>query len=288
MRDEEALLSAIIANPDEDTPRLVFADWLQENEQPERAEFIRVQIELAKGATFGEVNEELKAREHALLELQKWQPWDLAGVLASGNCQRHRGFVQAVHLHATAYLSVGEQLLALAPIRSVTLVEAKRRIPDISLLPRPRTARLYSEIGLQRRTRWRWRYETHWERAVVDFLNPDLDEWEDEVLRGRWIVLVWTRWNGDDKHAAEAALDHAERLARVGTRVGLRPLNLARGLGLICPEIPDPFTTPQWLLLQDGRFQDARTGAAFPQDWLASQSDASPDLLQNVMPEMFR
>jgi uncharacterized protein (TIGR02996 family) len=46
MSDELALLTAIIANPDEDTPRLMFADWLQENGQPERAEFIRVQIEI--------------------------------------------------------------------------------------------------------------------------------------------------------------------------------------------------------------------------------------------------
>jgi uncharacterized protein (TIGR02996 family) len=48
MSDELALLTAIIANPDEDTPRLMFADWLQENGQPERAEFIRVQIEIAR------------------------------------------------------------------------------------------------------------------------------------------------------------------------------------------------------------------------------------------------
>lgn len=37
-----ALLAAIAANPDDDLPRLVYADWLDENGQPERAEFIRV------------------------------------------------------------------------------------------------------------------------------------------------------------------------------------------------------------------------------------------------------
>lgn len=40
-------LSTIIAAPVDDAPRLVYADWLEENGQPERAEFIRVQIELA-------------------------------------------------------------------------------------------------------------------------------------------------------------------------------------------------------------------------------------------------
>ena len=43
MSDESALLAAILAHPDEDTPRLMYADWLEENGQPERAEFIRLQ-----------------------------------------------------------------------------------------------------------------------------------------------------------------------------------------------------------------------------------------------------
>ena len=47
MSDADALLSAIIAHPDEDTPRLAYADWLDEHGQPERAEFIRFQIERA-------------------------------------------------------------------------------------------------------------------------------------------------------------------------------------------------------------------------------------------------
>src|SRR6266508_240747 len=46
MSEEDALLAAIYANPDDDTPRLVYADWLDEHDQPERAEFIRAQIRL--------------------------------------------------------------------------------------------------------------------------------------------------------------------------------------------------------------------------------------------------
>lgn len=47
MSDQDALLAAIVAHPDEDTPRLMFADWLDENGDPGRAEFIRSQIERA-------------------------------------------------------------------------------------------------------------------------------------------------------------------------------------------------------------------------------------------------
>jgi uncharacterized protein (TIGR02996 family) len=43
--DGDALLRAICENPAEDTPRLAYADWLQENGRPERAEFIRLQCE---------------------------------------------------------------------------------------------------------------------------------------------------------------------------------------------------------------------------------------------------
>lgn len=45
--DQRALLNTILANPDDDAPRLIYADWLDENEQAEHAEFIRLQIELS-------------------------------------------------------------------------------------------------------------------------------------------------------------------------------------------------------------------------------------------------
>src|SRR6266545_1639809 len=48
MSDRDALLAAICAQPDEDTPRLVFADYLEENGESPRAAFIRTQVELAR------------------------------------------------------------------------------------------------------------------------------------------------------------------------------------------------------------------------------------------------
>lgn len=48
MSDEPALLRAIREHPDDDTPRLIYADWLDEHGQPGRAEFIRVQCELSR------------------------------------------------------------------------------------------------------------------------------------------------------------------------------------------------------------------------------------------------
>ncbi len=46
--DEQSLLRAVLLSPADDLPRLVLADWLDEHGQPERAEFIRVQVEEAR------------------------------------------------------------------------------------------------------------------------------------------------------------------------------------------------------------------------------------------------
>jgi uncharacterized protein (TIGR02996 family) len=46
--DGDSLLAAILDDPESDDLRLVYADWLEENGEAERAEFIRVQVELAK------------------------------------------------------------------------------------------------------------------------------------------------------------------------------------------------------------------------------------------------
>ncbi len=45
MSDEPALLAAIWEHPHEDTPRLMYADWLTENGHAERGDLIRAQCE---------------------------------------------------------------------------------------------------------------------------------------------------------------------------------------------------------------------------------------------------
>jgi uncharacterized protein (TIGR02996 family) len=48
MNSHEAFMQTICENSDDDAPRLVYADWLEENGYELYAEFIRVQIELAR------------------------------------------------------------------------------------------------------------------------------------------------------------------------------------------------------------------------------------------------
>jgi uncharacterized protein (TIGR02996 family) len=48
MSIKQAFLADILEHPDDDAPRLVYADWLEENGDSQRAEFIRLQCELAR------------------------------------------------------------------------------------------------------------------------------------------------------------------------------------------------------------------------------------------------
>jgi len=48
MSDRDALMRTICDHPDDDVPRLVFADWLEENGDADHAALIRTQIGLEK------------------------------------------------------------------------------------------------------------------------------------------------------------------------------------------------------------------------------------------------
>jgi uncharacterized protein (TIGR02996 family) len=59
----EAFLQAICESPDDDTARLVFADWLDEHDDPERAEYIRLQVGLASGTVANAPEAQARADE---------------------------------------------------------------------------------------------------------------------------------------------------------------------------------------------------------------------------------
>jgi uncharacterized protein (TIGR02996 family) len=48
MSERDDFLRAILANPADDAPRLVYADWLDDQGESARAEFIRVQVAMAR------------------------------------------------------------------------------------------------------------------------------------------------------------------------------------------------------------------------------------------------
>jgi uncharacterized protein (TIGR02996 family) len=76
MTEREALVAAIAADPKDDTPRLIFADWFQENGEDDRAEFIRLQCDLSHAHDDrAPANSPDKFKRVVELFTTHWQEW---------------------------------------------------------------------------------------------------------------------------------------------------------------------------------------------------------------------
>jgi uncharacterized protein (TIGR02996 family) len=119
MTPDDAFLQAIIASPDEDTPRLVYADWLDESGRPERAEFIRVQCALARMAVFNDRRRQLQRRQGELLGAHgaRWltQEWPQTASVAVNARTFERGWVAELSLRGRELGDAGARELASAP-----------------------------------------------------------------------------------------------------------------------------------------------------------------------------
>jgi uncharacterized protein (TIGR02996 family) len=76
---DRAFIRAIQETPDDDAPRLIYADWLDDHGDSDRAEFIRLQCRLASMAEDDSERPELLKREADLLKKHRttWLgPWD--------------------------------------------------------------------------------------------------------------------------------------------------------------------------------------------------------------------
>jgi uncharacterized protein (TIGR02996 family) len=127
MSSGDAFLHAILAAPDDDAPRFIYADWLDEHGEPGRAELIRVQCELARLDASDPRRWELEDRESALLAARGAE-W--AGPVRElvGGWRFRRGFVEEISLPAAGFLRHGETLFRLAPLR-------RARLRDVRELP---------------------------------------------------------------------------------------------------------------------------------------------------------
>jgi uncharacterized protein (TIGR02996 family) len=120
--EQSALLRAIVAEPDDDAPRLVYADWLQEHDDEEQAQFIRDSIGLEwlddyedeKRQEIGQRLDGIAARNGA--------GWLEAVGVTGTDPAYDRGMVEAVH-YASAELFIADAptLFARVPVREVTI-----------------------------------------------------------------------------------------------------------------------------------------------------------------------
>jgi uncharacterized protein (TIGR02996 family) len=152
--DSEGLLRDILDDPEDDGPRLIYADWLEEHDQPDRAEFIRVQVEKAhleavRGAPPGRgpctcaglAEAERPCRWHQLafredrLHEEHYAEWERAAGLVLDLPQGRqwltrqvtwrRGFVERVALGHRDFLRHAGRLFGHSPITGVGLTDKR-------------------------------------------------------------------------------------------------------------------------------------------------------------------
>jgi len=150
---EKALVEAILASPDDDAPRIVYADWLTERGDP-RGEFITVQLALAKRPT-----DALRAREAELLKKHKkaWVGRFGGTKVEYGSTERTwtktnptkwefvRGFVDWCSMKSVDFARNAPALLEAEPLRRAHLTD--RGIDNLVDVPEIRALR---ELDLRR------------------------------------------------------------------------------------------------------------------------------------------
>lgn len=130
----EPFLAAINANLDDDTPRLVFADWLQENGDETRAEFIRIQCELHRvqpryqwgdywrkdftleqAATY-EREQELFTANHV-----RWKTGFPSWMSSSVHWSFRRGFIGLLRARPNQFFTDGQRVLSVCAVDELWL-----------------------------------------------------------------------------------------------------------------------------------------------------------------------
>jgi uncharacterized protein (TIGR02996 family) len=136
--NRRALLQGILDAPEDDAPRLVFADWLDDNGEPDRAEFIRAQIQSVPPAGDDPICEGLRMRAAQLLA-RHFAEWvrEVPG-WARHEAKFVRGFVRDVVCTAASFARRGARLFENAPVQGIRLTKYAGLIAQVTSAPHTR------------------------------------------------------------------------------------------------------------------------------------------------------
>jgi uncharacterized protein (TIGR02996 family) len=124
-----ALEAAVIAHAEDDTPRLVYADWLDENGDPDRAAFIRRQVEFARLPEWDPVRLRAECLDYGNVHGAN-RPKPLPDGIPWGDWPFRRGFPAAISTSKLAVLvKRAKELSRLAPIEELEVFGHTSRGP---------------------------------------------------------------------------------------------------------------------------------------------------------------
>jgi uncharacterized protein (TIGR02996 family) len=132
--DEQPFLDAVFARYHDDGPRLVYADFLADAGDPDRADLVRVQLALARLPDDHPRRPDLVNRQAELLAAHaaRWTA-PLRDLVAG--VEFRRGVPDSVSVHAVAFLADGEELFRRARVRRLRLLDAARELPRLIACP---------------------------------------------------------------------------------------------------------------------------------------------------------
>jgi uncharacterized protein (TIGR02996 family) len=128
-------LAAILAEPDAADHRLILADYLQDHGNPDRAEFIRLQVRLAHTRAEDDITWWADHDRAQALLARHEEEWTGAVKPLVRESSFRRGFVEHVTLSARRFLEEGERLFELAPVREVCLREVSASASQLFASP---------------------------------------------------------------------------------------------------------------------------------------------------------
>lgn len=126
---DRKFVDTFVENIDDDLPRLVYADWLDEHGRAERAEFVRVQVERARLPAWDAAQVRLRLREDELLRLhgEEWLA-EMPAVEGARWERFRRGVVAEVRFASfDAMRKSAHACRAVAPVEAVTVRWPRRR-----------------------------------------------------------------------------------------------------------------------------------------------------------------
>jgi uncharacterized protein (TIGR02996 family) len=120
---DSAFLRAIIADPDDDAPRLIYADWLDEQSDADRAEFIRLQVQLGRMLPGEPGWGPMYARSYELKQTHHVEWVNRLPEFAEIHWEIfERGFIKAARVDSPdAYFAHAARIFAAAPIEELRL-----------------------------------------------------------------------------------------------------------------------------------------------------------------------
>ena len=123
----------VVANPQSDDPRLIYADWLEEHGD-QRGEFIRVQCELDKSNDLQKEFYELGVRS-TQLTAEHGEKWASELEQDLRKSEFKRGFIDKITIRALALVKGADSLFASTPINELRIVYLKNQGKKVAELP---------------------------------------------------------------------------------------------------------------------------------------------------------